>query len=281
MKKTVTFLLVFALMVSGLAGCGKNEEPAASYGSTQQTVVPSFWEANLPQQTDPFDVDTFLVHAYVSRSWGTPNVWAWSTTEGDACDAWPGWSMDYYGYGWFTCEVPEWVNYVVISSEDGNQQTADIQIQSRDVWIALKEDGSGYVSYDGYFDLPEEDTSEFGYISELVGQWEKVRLEDGSQVLNVTAQVYDQTVYYCSEMTVNMNVQMNAGTNCKDWQVWGRCGGSFVKIGSIYLAAGDGYTSQKLTFSTPITFDAIAITPKIPGGYSWSMNFSITDISAL
>ena len=49
-------------------------------------------------------------------------------------------------------------------------------------------------------------------------------------------------------------------------------------FGNFYLAAGNGYTSQTLTFSKPVTFDAIAITPTIPGGYSWSMGFVLTDI---
>lgn len=123
-------------------------------------------------------------------------------------------------------------------------------------------------------DVPNENE----YIAELTGQWQDVHLKDGNSSLNVSAQVYSRTVYNCTEMTVNMNVAMNAGTKCKDWQVWGRTGGSFVKIAKIYLEAGDGSTSQTITFSSPVTFDAITITPTAVGGYSWSMGFNLTDI---
>lgn len=138
---------------------------------------------------------------------------------------------------------------------------------------------------DGDFEYvePEDDDAEpevddDSYIAELTGQWEDVHLKDGNSSLNVSAQVYSRTVYNCTQMTVNMNVEMNAGTSCKDWQVWGRSGGTFVKIAKVYLAAGNGQTSQTITFSSPVTFDAITITPTAVGGYSWSMGFSLTDI---
>lgn len=117
-----------------------------------------------------------------------------------------------------------------------------------------------------------------GYIANLGGSWEQVKLRDGNFNLNVSALSFTETVYNCKEFTVNMDVTMNAGTHCKDWQVWGRTGGKFKKIGKVYLPNGDGYVSQTLTFVNPVTFDAIAITPTIVGGYSWSMGLSITDV---
>lgn len=126
--------------------------------------------------------------------------------------------------------------------------------------------------------VPEMTQMPKNFIEELGGQWESVRLKDGNSTLNVSAFSLSQTVYNCTEMTINMNVEMNSGTNCKDWQIWGRCNGKFEKIALLYLAAGDGFTSETITFNNPVTFDAIAVTPKIPGGYSWSMGLSITDI---
>lgn len=117
-----------------------------------------------------------------------------------------------------------------------------------------------------------------GYVGDLNGQWESVHLQDGNNSLRVSALAFTQTIYNCTEMTVNMNVTMNAGTNCKDWQLWGRSGNSFVKLAKIYLPAGDGYISQTITFDSPVTFNAIAVTPTIPGGYSWSMGLSVTDV---
>lgn len=107
--------------------------------------------------------------------------------------------------------------------------------------------------------------------------WEEVRLSSGNFNLNVSAAAFDQTLYNVKELTVIMDVSMNAGTSCKDWQVWLRQNGSFVKTDKIYLPNGNGSVTQTLRFSSPATFDAIAITPTIPGGYSWSMSLGFSD----
>ena len=117
-----------------------------------------------------------------------------------------------------------------------------------------------------------------GYIAGLDGYWEEVKLQDGSFNMNVSALTFYQTVYNCTGLTVNMDVTMNAGTSCKEWQVWGRSGGSFVKLAKIYLPAGYGEISQSVSFATPVTFDSIAVTPTVSGSYSWSMALGISDI---
>lgn len=117
-----------------------------------------------------------------------------------------------------------------------------------------------------------------GYTAELSGSREKVTLKDGYTTLNVTALVLDKRVTKCKELTVNMNVEMKNGTNCTDWQLWGRVNGSFQKIGSVYLPGGNGYTSQTVKFSNPVSFDALVVAPTIPGGYSWALGFTITDV---
>lgn len=147
---------------------------------------------------------------------------------------------------------------------------------------AVKQDtktDSGSSQVELYNPTPAPEAApESGYIPNLVGNWEEVKLKDGNFNLNVSALAFSETIYNCTEFTVMMDVTMNAGTSCKDWQVWGRSGGSFVKIGKVYLPNGDGYISQPLYFSTPVTFDAIAITPTVVGGYSWSMGLSIVDV---
>ena len=117
-----------------------------------------------------------------------------------------------------------------------------------------------------------------GYISIVDGDWEKVTLSEGYNTWNVHAYVFSQELKRCREMTVAMNVSMKAGTKCKDWQLWGRVGGKFKKLASITLSAGDGYTEQTIRFDTPVTLDAIAITPTVPGGYSWSMGLAVGDV---
>lgn len=131
---------------------------------------------------------------------------------------------------------------------------------------------------DLYIQPAQTEAPKTGYIADLGGSWESVHIQDGNFNLNVSALSFNQTVYNCTGFTVNMNVTMNAGTSCKDWNVWGRSGSTFVKIGKVYLPDGNGFTSQNLTFATPVTFDSIAVTPTIVGGYSWSMGLSITDV---
>lgn len=121
-------------------------------------------------------------------------------------------------------------------------------------------------------------TADKDYIGTLSGSSAPVTLRDGNSTMNIHALVLTKKVQKCTKMTVNMNVDMKAGTSCKEWQLWGRNNGSFQKIGKINLPDGNGFTSQTLTFKTPVTFDAIAITPTVPGGYSWSLGFTLTDV---
>lgn len=116
------------------------------------------------------------------------------------------------------------------------------------------------------------------YTESLNGITQKVTLRDGNSSMNVHALVFIKKIQKCTKLTVHMSVDMKAGTSCKEWQLWGRTGGSFQKIGKINLPGGNGDTVQTVTFSTPVTFDALAITPTIPGGYSWSMGFAISDV---
>ena len=117
-----------------------------------------------------------------------------------------------------------------------------------------------------------------GYLGDITGHTEQVTLRDGYTTLNLHALILDKKVENCKNLTVNMHVEMHAGTSCKDWQLWGRTNGSFRKIAKIYLPDGNGDTSQVITFDKPVSFDAAVIAPTIPGGYSWGLWFEITDV---
>lgn len=119
-----------------------------------------------------------------------------------------------------------------------------------------------------------------GYTAKLSGSSQKVTLYKGNSTLNVHALVLNQKVTKCRQLTVNMDVEMKGGTNCSDWELWGRVNGTFTNIGSIYLPGGNGYTSQTVYFSSPVSFDALVVIPSIPGGYSWALGFTVTDVYA-
>jgi len=130
--------------------------------------------------------------------------------------------------------------------------------------------------------LPEQETTApslpEGYLPYISYSKERVTLHDGSLQIQIGALIFDEEVKNCQQMTIYMDITMNAGTNCKDWQVWGRVNGSFQKIAKIYHPAGDGIHTQTIEFDTPVTIDALAITPTIPGGYSWSSLYILYDI---
>lgn len=298
MKRMTAFIAVLALLASMLAGCGGTKEevaPAQKPGATTikpgtASIAPAVKETVPAQEPESVPeaqpqspapqtgTDYYTVYAQEDGTWGDLYLWAWSETLGDLYEAWPGEPMTREPDGSYSMQIPVEYDYVIVNSGPGEQigQTEDLYTEGQDLWITYK--GSKYdVSYGGFTTVDAAPASE-NYIAELVGQWEEVYLKDGSLSLYAVAQAYSQTVTNCTEMTVVMEVTMNAGTSCKEWQIWGRSGGTFKKIGVIDLPAGDGYTTGTVTFSSPVTFDAVTITPKSYGSYSYSIDFILTDI---
>lgn len=295
MRNRILALILAALMLTAmLTGCGGKEEPKAQ---TPSVSTQTQTQTQQPQP-QPQVQATYTVNAYVD-GWSDVRIWAWSNTQGDLFTAWPGDKMYGDGSGWYSYDIPTWVDYVIINGNGGTVQTPDLAVSPQNLWILTLDDGSASITYkdpaifddpwagcemichDGSFIIdpytePVEDDS--GYIAELEGEWESVHLKDGSFSMNVHALCFSETIYNCTGLTVNMQVEMKAGTSCKDWQLWGRSGNSFVKIAKINLPAGDGYTSQTVTFSSPVSFDALVVTPTVLGGYSWGMAMAITDV---
>ena len=133
----------------------------------------------------------------------------------------------------------------------------------------LKEEASG---------TPVTTQADSKHLDYVDGDWESVTLRDGSSTLTVHAVAFTQELTRCKKMTVNMDVTMNANTQCKDWQVWGRVGGQFVKLDRISLPSGRGATTQTGRFDPQVPLVASGGTPREPGGYSWSMSLYVTDV---
>lgn len=129
--KLAALVCIMAMLGGLLAGCGGKAEETAPQAQPQNNST-----------------ETFTVHANIPASWSEPGIWAWSDTDGDAFDAWPGEKMQSEGDGWYTYEVPAWVTYVIVNANDGYVQTADIPIESREVWIYVHEDGSTEYGYE-------------------------------------------------------------------------------------------------------------------------------------
>lgn len=97
----------------------------------------------------PEYVETFTVHAKVADSWSEPNLWAWSAPDGtNVYEAWPGEPMTMGEDGWYTMEVPTWVNSLIVNANGGEVQTEDLSVDAAEVWITVAEDGSFEFTYD-------------------------------------------------------------------------------------------------------------------------------------
>lgn len=96
----------------------------------------------------PEYVETFAVHAKVDASWEDVRIWAWLDPDGtNAFEAWPGEAMAASGTGWYTANVPVWVNSVIINANAGEVQTEDITIDAAEVWITVAADGTAEFTY--------------------------------------------------------------------------------------------------------------------------------------
>jgi LPXTG-motif cell wall-anchored protein len=99
-----------------------------------------------------FAEESFTVHAKAPAAWTTPGLWAWSAPDGtNVFSAWPGQALtkDEANEGWFYYEVPNWANSIIINEgKDGGGQTADVSIESKELWITVADDFSTTVVYD-------------------------------------------------------------------------------------------------------------------------------------
>lgn len=101
-------------------------------------------EADIPEY-----VEKITVHAYVPLEWKTVNLWAWLDPDGtNAFDAWPGKAMTENENGWFTARVPNWVNSIIVSGNEGAVQTEDVTIEPKELWITVYDDLSYELAYE-------------------------------------------------------------------------------------------------------------------------------------
>ena len=110
------------------------------------------------------------------------------------------------------------------------------------------------------------------------GSWEPVTIEWEDNTSDLQAFVLDTPLADCSQMTVNMTISMCNGVKCRFWRVLGRVNGSYEEIGKIGLSSGNGRAVQTLNFKAPVTIEAIAIRPTLPGNYTWTNDFTLTDV---
>lgn len=112
------------------------EETAISYEQQTTGEIPEY-------------VEKFTVHAKVAESWSEPNLWAWSAPDGtNVFASWPGEPMTEEEEGWYTMQIPTWVNSLIVNANGGEVQTEDLSVDAAEIWITVAEDGSFDFTYD-------------------------------------------------------------------------------------------------------------------------------------
>lgn len=94
-------------------------------------------------------VENITVHAQVPADWENPCCWAWSAPDGtNAFASWPGEGLTQDG-GWYTVEVPGWINSVIINANEGSIQTSDLSVEAgRDLWVVVTDAENAAVTYE-------------------------------------------------------------------------------------------------------------------------------------
>lgn len=102
------------------------------------------------EDPDAPDAEPITVYAQVPADWAGPCCWAWSAPDGtNAFSAWPGEAMAEGDDGWYSIEVPGWINSIIINANEGSVQTADISVEvGQDVWITVADAENAAVSYE-------------------------------------------------------------------------------------------------------------------------------------
>ena len=85
-------------------------------------------------------VPDVTVYAKVPADWATPSCWAWSAPDGtNAFSAWPGEALS-EGDGWYSIQVPGWINSVIINANEGTVQTGDLSVEAgKDIWVLVSD----------------------------------------------------------------------------------------------------------------------------------------------
>lgn len=153
---------VNSIIVNGNLGTVQTTDISVEPGKDVWLVVTDadnyelFYEK--PQVETPQE-ELITVHAKAPADWQFPSLWAWSAPDGTNVFAnWPGQELTAGEDGWFSYDIPGWVNSVIINGNLGGIQTSDISIETgKDVWIVVT-DAENYMVYYEEPELAEEST---------------------------------------------------------------------------------------------------------------------------
>ena len=95
------------------------------------------------------DIPQVTIHVIAPEDWDTPSLWAWTHPDGiNVFPAWPGEPLVQSG-DWLVLSVPSWVNRIIVNGNDGEIQTADIDVEEgRDVWLVVADAENYTLTYE-------------------------------------------------------------------------------------------------------------------------------------
>ncbi len=97
--------------------------------------------------------DMITIHAKTPSDWLMPCLWAWSAPDGTNVFAnWPGQELTEDGDGWYSYDIPNWVNSIIVNGNLGEVQTSDISIEPKELWVVI----SDAETYEVYYEEPSE-----------------------------------------------------------------------------------------------------------------------------
>ncbi len=118
-------------------------------------VVADDGTAEVTYENPDLAVANITVRVKAPTDWASPCLWAWSHPDGtNAFAAWPGEPLVETD-GWFTLEVPGWINSVIVNANEGSVQTGDLSVDTgKDIWVVVTDAENAAVSYEEPADLP-------------------------------------------------------------------------------------------------------------------------------
>lgn len=139
-----------SIVLSGNDGAAATEAIAIEPQEVWVTVYNDLSYEVSYEDPDAPDAEPITVYAQVPADWAGPCCWAWSAPDGtNAFSAWPGEAMTEGEDGWYSIEVPGWVNSIIINANEGGVQTSDLSVEvGKDVWISVADAENATVSYE-------------------------------------------------------------------------------------------------------------------------------------
>lgn len=147
-----------SLTFIGNGGAAQTEAVSVEPKEVWVTVYNDLTTEAVYEDPDAPDAPPITVYAQVPADWAGPCCWAWSAPDGtNAFSAWPGEAMAEGENGWYSIEVPGWVNSVIINANEGSVQTTDLSVEAgKDVWISVTDAENAAVAYEQPAEASEE-----------------------------------------------------------------------------------------------------------------------------